>query len=470
MLEYEDEDDFPNILGSWSEKLHHEDKERSVNALGAHMLDTTGKTPFNIEYRQLTKSGEYRYYQAFGETLRGKEGEPLRSAGAIKDITKEKKMIEELFKSKSQLEASLGNNLPDSTLFRAVYEIETEKYSYEYVNAKWEEITGLKPELVYQNLELFFDNVHPNDIQYFMDAIHESRDKLTNLNVEVRFNNKGETMWLLVTGHPYIRGYNKVVWDGIIRNITKRKADDLELIIAKERAEESDKLKSAFLANMSHEIRTPLNAIVGILQIIKTENLHPEYYEHIEIASTSSKQLIKIVSDILDISKIEAKQMTISTVEIDVNEMINEMYSLYLKVIQSKGNKANIELILDDSNFVVPCVINNDETRLKQVLSNLIDNAIKYTPKGFVSFGYKINDSGMIEFAINDSGIGMTKHFVDVIFERFRQAELSPTRQYGGTGLGLSISSELVHLMGGSMWVESTEEVGTSIYFTIPYK
>ncbi len=255
----------------------------------------------------------------------------------------------------------------------------------------------------------------------------------------------------------------------VIRDVTQRKLSEMELIRAKERAEESDKLKSAFLANMSHEIRTPLNGIVGFLNFLNSDTLSPRRrQEYINVINNSSSQLVKLIDDIIDVAKIEAKQMNIRPVPFRVNDLMNEL-QMFFETYLRANNKERIALILDDSGFIDSCVTYVDPMRLRQVLDNLIGNAIKFTEKGFIRFGYRQSVSGMLEFAVEDSGIGLAKSQLEVIFERFRQAELSNSRQYGGTGLGLTISRSLVQLMGGDMRVEAIEGAGSSFYFTIMY-
>ena len=243
-----------------------------------------------------------------------------------------------------------------------------------------------------------------------------------------------------------------------------------ELIHAKEKAEESDKLKSAFLANMSHEIRTPLNGIVGFIGFINSDALSPvRRQEYINIINNSSTQLTRIIDDIIDISKIEAKQMTIIPVPMNLNDLMNELGMFFKHYLQA-NHKDHVSLILDDSELIDQCVIYADASRLRQILNNLMSNAVKFTEKGFIRFGYRKSGSDMLEFVVEDSGIGLPHDQLDIIFERFRQAELGNARRlYGGTGLGLTISRSLVQMMGGKMWVESSEGVGSSFYFTISY-
>ncbi|MDR1866197.1 MAG: PAS domain S-box protein [Bacteroidales bacterium] len=255
----------------------------------------------------------------------------------------------------------------------------------------------------------------------------------------------------------------------VIRDITERKLSEMELIRAKEKAEESDKLKSAFLANMSHEIRTPINGIIGFLNFLNDDNLPSKRrQEYITIVNNSSTQLVKLIDDIIDVAKIEAKQMSVRPTLLSVNEFMTELQIFFETYLQA-NNKEKIALILDDSQFIDGCVTYVDPTRLRQVLSNLIGNAVKFTEKGFIRFGYRQSSPAMLEFVVEDSGIGLPPDQLEVIFERFRQAELTNSRKYGGTGLGLTISRSLVQMMGGDITVESVQGEGASFYFTISY-
>ena len=243
----------------------------------------------------------------------------------------------------------------------------------------------------------------------------------------------------------------------------------VELVYAKEKAEESDRLKSAFLANMSHEIRTPLNGIVGMLQFIEADDPLPDQRkEYFNIINSSSTHLVNLIDDIIDISKIEAQQMTICPVPVRLNEMMNELLIFFRTYLRSI-NKGNVVMLLNASGFIDRCVAKVDPLRLRQTLNNLIGNAIKFTEDGYIRFGYRQSSPDQLEFVVEDTGIGLPFDQQEIIFERFRQSQFGYNRQYGGTGLGLSISRSLVQMMGGSMWVKSTEGEGSSFYFTIPY-
>ena len=260
----------------------------------------------------------------------------------------------------------------------------------------------------------------------------------------------------------------KIVHLQLELDVNDRKIAELELINAKEKAEEADNFKSTFLANMSHEIRTPLNAIVGLLQFIEADNLSPEYREIVEDMHSSAKHLSQLIDDIVDISRIEAKQMRIVPENLHLNEMMNDMYHFFKTNLLSK-NKVDITLQLDNSQLIDNCVVSVDVVRLRQILINLLGNAIKFTEKGFIRFGYRLLNSDFLEFVVEDTGIGIAPSQQELIFERFRQTEGS-ARKYGGSGLGLTISRNLTQLMGGEMWVESIEGAGSKFYFTIPYK
>jgi signal transduction histidine kinase len=240
-----------------------------------------------------------------------------------------------------------------------------------------------------------------------------------------------------------------------------------ELVLAKNKAEESDKLKSSFLANMSHEIRTPLNGIVGLAQFLESDVLSSqERCEYIGVINTCCVQLVRLINDIIDLSKIEAKQMNLAPVSVQINSLMEEL-RLHFEAYMQTNNKEHIALILDRSGFIDYYAVHIDPTRLRQVLTNLINNAIKFTEKGHIRFGYRQLSLDKIEFMVEDTGIGLKPEHKEIIFERFRQLEFTNNRQYDGAGLGLAISRNLAKLMGGDLWLESVEGKGTTFYFTI---
>ncbi|WP_461632918.1 ATP-binding protein [Labilibaculum euxinus] len=254
----------------------------------------------------------------------------------------------------------------------------------------------------------------------------------------------------------------------IINDISKIISTQKELVKAKEKAEESDHLKSAFLANMSHEIRTPMNGIIGFADMLRRpDKTEAQSNTYINIIYKSSNQLLKIINDILDISKLDSGQTFIKETKCFLNVILDELFAQF-----SKENSAD-----DGIDFRVNKTLSDEETlviteerKLRQILSNLLNNAFKFTSSGYIEYGYHLIDNNFLEFYVQDSGIGIQKEKQEIIFERFRQVEETFTRKYGGTGLGLAISKGFVELMGGKIRMETQEDKGTTFYFTIPYK
>jgi signal transduction histidine kinase len=238
---------------------------------------------------------------------------------------------------------------------------------------------------------------------------------------------------------------------------------------AKEKAEESTKLKEAFLANMSHEIRTPMNAIIGFSDILSKRDLGEQEKEYVLTIKTAGENLLTIINDILDISKIEAGMMTFEEHAFSVQEIFTSLNIMLLE----KAKEKNLRLLFNcDTN--IPNVLLGDNTRLIQIIINLVGNAIKFTQKGTVEVNVKVlkddTENTLLEFSVKDTGIGIPQDKLEDIFERFRQAESHTTRKYGGTGLGLSIAKQLVELQGGTLCVKSELNVGSIFTFCILYK
>jgi len=239
-----------------------------------------------------------------------------------------------------------------------------------------------------------------------------------------------------------------------------------ELEIARKRAEESDKLKSAFLANMSHEIRTPMNAILGFSEILVRPNLAKEKQTlYAEVLNAASNQLLGIINDILDISKIETGQVTIHEGEVSLNQILRTVQSIFIQNAKNKGNTLVISPTLPDDK----CLVHTDESKITQIITNLVSNAIKFTDNGRIEIGYSVSDS-QLKFFVEDTGIGISEENQGLIFDRFRQADMAPNRNYGGTGLGLSICKAFVEMLGGDISVDSVFGQGSKFNFTVPYK
>ena len=238
-------------------------------------------------------------------------------------------------------------------------------------------------------------------------------------------------------------------------------------IIEREAAEKSDRLKSAFLSNMSHEIRTPMNAIIAFSNFLRNPGITKEQRdEYVNYIQSSGQSLLNLINDIIDISKIEAKQISIEKINCQINPILEELYTLFEETRKNKGNEgADIRFV---KNFKINnLIVYTDPYRLKQILSNLLHNALKFTEKGIIEFGYEIKNN-MVEFYVKDSGIGIPKEKVDFIFQRFGKLEANG-RNRGGTGLGLAISQNLATMLDGNIRVESVPCVGSTFYLSIPY-
>ncbi|MCK5856189.1 MAG: response regulator [Bacteroidales bacterium] len=252
-----------------------------------------------------------------------------------------------------------------------------------------------------------------------------------------------------------------------IRDLNDQRILEKELIEAKESAEKSAQLKTKFLANMSHDIRNPLNAILGFSKILadETELSNSERRKYATLIESNGNKLHNLINDIIDVSLIEANQMHIENKRCEVNGILEELYLSFQRKIETRENlRLKLNIAVDNPGFA----IFSDPMRLRQVLSNLIENAIKYTQKGFVEFGYEITDDNMIQFFVRDSGIGIDSEYLENIFTRFSRESAGNTEGIKGTGLGLDISKRLVTLLGGKIWVFSTLNIGSEFYFNLP--
>jgi len=254
------------------------------------------------------------------------------------------------------------------------------------------------------------------------------------------------------------------------RDITESKQAEQQIIAAKEKAEESDRLKSAFLANMSHEIRTPMNGILGFAELLKESDLKSENRDkYIGIIEKSGARMLNIIDDIVDISKIEAGQMDLNISESNIAELIEEIYSFFKPEAEAK----KISLSFKHPLSAKEAIIKTDREKLYAVLANLVKNAIKYTHEGSIELGCNLTtrgESNILEFYTKDTGIGISKDRQKAIFERFIQADIADKMAYQGAGLGLAISKAYVEMLGGEIWIESQEGKGSTFYFTLPYK
>ena len=279
------------------------------------------------------------------------------------------------------------------------------------------------------------------------------------------FHKSGKKIWVEVREAPILENNKVMGIVGSLCDITKRKIIESELIQAKGKAEESNRLKSAFLANMSHEIRTPMNGILGFAELLKKPQLNDDKQKlYLNIIKKSGERMLNTINDIISVSKIESGFMDVQYSKTNINTQIEELYSFFEPEVNEKG----IEFYYKNSLPESEAIIFTDSEKVYAVLSNLIKNAIKFTNSGVIVFGYKKKED-FLEFFVKDTGSGIKEDCIDFIFDRFRQGSDSLTRNYEGNGLGLSISKSYVEILGGKIWVESEEGRGSKFYFSIPY-
>ncbi|MDD3375026.1 MAG: ATP-binding protein [Candidatus Omnitrophica bacterium] len=308
--------------------------------------------------------------------------------------------------------------------------------------------------------------------------ICENPEELTRLNTKICSQGRVENEWIGLKREDgsliqcsikavLVKDDNEkdLLIDGIIEDITEHKKAREGLLQAKLAAEEASSAKSMFLANMSHEVRTPMNAVIGMLDLTLETDLTDDQKDNIETAKEAADNLLSLLNDILDISRVEAGKIVLEKVKFDLWKVTDSVG----KGLSVLANKKNIQLTVN-VDPKVPRMIVGDSTRLRQIIINLLNNAIKFTAKGSVELKVGVASSleGEVEllFSVTDTGIGIPKDKQQAIFEVFTQADASTTRKFGGTGLGLAISRKLVEMMSGKIWIESEEGVGSTFFFT----
>ena len=435
-----------------------EEMKKNGHAKGEHTLLKKDGTKFQVELSSVI--------------FTDKDGNE-RISLVIRDLT-EHKLAEVALQESQGLYHSLVKHMP-AGIFR-----KDSEGRYIFVNSLFCKIQGLALDEIIGKTqhELFVYKVHSSSINSESNIAPPTMEMQTDHHhkmimktgksieiEEIHTNPDGTTYYLQVIKSPVFSFDGKIIGtQGIQYDITERKQTEAELIAAKEKAQESDRLKSAFLANMSHEIRTPLNSIIGFSGLICNQDFESERHaDFAQLINNNGKILLTVINDILDISKIESGQIKVIKHKFSVRQLITSIHQDFSLNAANKG----IDILIAPSNSKEELIFQSDKDRIRQILNNLISNAIKFTEKGRVIIGYKkIND--FVQFYVKDTGIGIPKAHHNDIFERFRQIDTSTTRKYNGIGLGLPISKSLVELLGGSIWMESEEGIGSTFYFKLP--
>jgi PAS domain S-box-containing protein len=353
-----------------------------------------------------------------------------------------------------------------------VYNLAKNKNVYTSRNV-YKELGYSKSKIVEFGDDIFKKLLHPEDQQkldaFFFNIKHSSNNRIIEFEYRLR-DSLNEWQWFLDRTSVFKRDKNGDVLEiiGTSINITSRKKNEQSLLEAKQFAEKAAKIKSDFLSNMSHEIRTPMNAIMGLTEILMDSDFKGQDRENLEIIRQSASNLMVIINDILDYSKMEAGKVKIES----VGFLLDDYLKLIRKSIEKKAKENNVEFVISKSSDV-PAALIGDPYRLNQILLNLLSNAIKFTHVGKIELKISVIDYMdkrlLLNFKVVDSGVGIPRDKLDTIFESFTQANVYTTRKYGGTGLGLAITKKLVTLMEGEIFVDSTEGKGSTFTVIMPF-
>ncbi len=445
-----DFDFFPDEL---AEKYRRDDER----------LIRTGELFEDIE-THVRDDGKKLYVHVMKTPLLDATGRPVGTQGIFWDVT-ERKLAELALQESEQRFRQLADHLNE------VFWITTaDGDQFEYVSPAYEEIWGRSREALMQKPETWNDAIHPEDRQRVRDAFAAQAAKG---NFEIRYRivrPDGSMRWIYDRGYPVRDADNNVYRiAGTAEDVTDMMAAEAELMRAKDQAESASRAKSAFLANISHEIRTPMNAIIGMTELVLDTPLAPEQREYLRMARESAESLLALINSILDFSKIESGKFELDLQPFDLGQTLGDT----LKSLAVRAHVKGVELIYD-IDVSVPSDLVGDAGRLRQVLVNLVGNAIKFTDDGEVALevrvGRREKDRVTLAFAVRDTGIGIPSNKLAQIFEAFEQVDSSTTRRFGGTGLGLAITAKLVEMMSGMIYAESVEGVGSVFRFTADFR
>ncbi|MGM0500113.1 MAG: response regulator [Bacillota bacterium] len=463
---YEIENDDEYSYESWTEHLYPEDREETSDIF-KQAVDNN--KIFEHEFRIKTDSGSFKYIKAYGKPVLDDSGKAVEVIGVNFDIT-ERKKYEKKFKK-----------IFDETLFGlALVNPETAK-AVEFNNTVCEMLGYTREEFAELKIEDY-------EILDNKDLIYNKLDKIRKgekLEFETKYRKKdGTTIDVLIRGSAInLDGRNlaQIVYVDISEKVEalkkleeyskELKLRNIELKQARDKAKEASKAKSEFLSTMSHEIRTPMNSIIGMAELLQDTNLSQQQKKYVNIFQNSGESLLTLINDILDLSKIESGKVELENKEFNLTNTVENV----AEMISVRAYKKGLEMPLRISSEVPECVI-GDPDRLRQILINLLGNAVKFTESGQVFLDLRIDtdfsEKGKkkVIFAVKDTGIGIAEEKQQKIFDSFTQADASSTRKYGGTGLGLTISKQLVELMGGEIWLRSSPELGSTFYFSMPFK
>ena len=424
-----------------------------------------GETIRSLATRRLTKDGGILDVQLSASMFMGRDGKPAGRIMILRDVTAREKMAAALRESEERYRSLFEESIDAICIAGADGKIlDFNRAALDMWGYTREEMLRLDAS------GLYFDPGNRSSFKQDIETKGSVRD------YEVRYRKKDGTLMECRESTILYRADDGSIigYQGIIRDVTERNRMLVELRQAKEDAETANRSKTEFLASMSHEIRTPMNAIIGMADLLKETPLTPEQLQYVRVFSSAGENLLKIINDILDISKVEAGQLDLEQIDFDLVEIVEKTCEVVAMRAHEKGLDLAFHVRPDVPNYLV-----GDPVRLRQILINLIGNAIKFTAKGEVFLEVKKQSSELIGkgakdvellFSVTDTGIGIPPEKRNLIFDSFTQADSSTTREYGGTGLGLTISKRLVALMGGLIRVESEVNQGSTFSFTARFQ
>lgn len=414
----------------------------------------------NFEYEARHVSGKHIWLSMNARTRNSQGLEPFLIDGFTTDITARKIAQQEL-EQETNRRKMLMDNSSDGIL------IISQEHRIIESNKQFAKMLGYTSpeEILGMHTWDYVADMTKEDITNFFPDLSKTR-----IYVEGQHRRKDGTLFDVEVSLSGIAIQEENVVLAIVRDITKRKQMQADLMLAKENAEAASSAKTEFLANMSHEIRTPINGILGMLQLLRTSKISKQQDEYVMAAANSARRLTRLLTDILDLSRIEANRITIEMEPFDVREAVENVFALF----HTAAGQANLQLVFKDDPGL-PQRVMGDQVRLQQVLNNLVGNAIKFTKSGQITVAAQAlsvneHDACRILFSVTDTGIGIPEEMQKKLFEPFVQAAVGYTRDVQGAGLGLSISKRLVELMGGTLSLESTVGEGTSIHFCLPFR
>ncbi len=456
---------------NWSEHILEEDRERVLAAFAT--LEDDARS-IDVAYRIMRSGGEVRWVRSRGFQVLDASGGLIRLTGIVTDITDAKQAAESLQRNAEEL-VTLTEAMP-----QIAWITRPDGWNI-YFNQQWMDYTGLTQQE--SRGDGWTKPFHPEDRKRAIDAWQNATTTDGTYSIECRLRRAdGIYHWWLIRGVPLRDASGTVLkWFGTCTDIQELKLAQLEVsstnralqeeIVERSRAEHAadaaNRSKSEFLANMSHEIRTPLNGVVGMTDLMLETDLTDEQRACLQIIRSSGDTLLAVINDILDFSKIEAGKLNVDALPFDLHDCLAEPLRQFGAQAHAKG----LELLYDVG-ADVPAAFLGDSNRLRQIVTNLLGNAIKFTERGKVVLSVAVVEqtavSATLMFSVADTGIGVAREKHAAILQPFVQADGSITRKYGGTGLGLAISTKLATLLGGRLWLESEPQKGSAFHFTMP--